>query len=64
MPGNDKSSSRNFGEGSKFTNWVLDSGSTFHMKPQVWGFILGSLEDMDKYIEVTGVHHVTVNQKG
>ena len=34
------------------------------MTPEVWGFIPGSLEDMDKYIEVADGHHVTAKQKG
>ena len=33
------------------------------MTPQVFDFIPGSLEDMDKYIEVADGHHVTENQK-
>ena len=34
------------------------------MTPEVSYFILGSLEDMDKYIEVADGHHVTDKQKG
>ena len=34
------------------------------MKPEVLDFILGSLEDTDKYIEVADGHHVTAKQKG
>ena len=29
------------------------------MTPQVYDFIPGSLEDMDKYIKVSDGHHVT-----
>ena len=57
--GNDKSSSRYFGTSFQLTNWILYSGSACHMKPQVSYFIPGSLEDTDKYIEVSDVHHVT-----
>ena len=32
------------------TNWILDSGATCHMTPEVTDFIPGSLEDMDKFI--------------
>ena len=34
------------------------------MAPQVSDFIPGLLEDMDKYIEVADVHHVTAKKKG
>ena len=50
MSDNDKYSSRDFGDSSKLTNWILYPGATFHMTPQVSGFILGSLEDTDKHI--------------
>ena len=33
------------------------------MTPEVSNFILGLLEDMDKYIKVADGHHVTANQK-
>ena len=48
MSGNDKSSSRDFGESSQLTNLILDSVATCHMTPQVSDFIPGSLEDKDK----------------
>ena len=34
------------------------------MTPEVSDFISGSLEDTDKYIEVSDGHHVTAKQKG
>ena len=34
------------------------------MTPEVSDFIPGSLEDTDKYIEVTDGHHVTAKKKG
>ena len=43
----------------QLTNWILYSGATCHMTPEVSGFISGSLEDKDKYIEVADGHHVT-----
>ena len=52
MSYNDKCSSRYFGDSSKLTNWVLDSGATCHMKPYISGFIPGSLKDTYKHIEV------------
>ena len=35
-----------------------------NITPQVSDFILGSLEDTDKHIEVVYGHHVTAKQKG
>ena len=64
MSYNDKCSSRYFGDSSKLTNWVLDSGATCHMKPYISGFIPGSLKDTYKHIEVADVHHATAKQKG
>ena len=63
MSGNEKNSSRYFGDSSKLSNWILDSGATFHMTPQVSGFIPGLLEDTDKYIEVADGHNITAKQK-
>ena len=64
MSSNDKRSSDNYGDISQFTNWILDSGATCHMTPEVSDFIPGTLEDTDKCIEVADGHHVTVKQKG
>ena len=58
MSSNNKSSSRYFGDSLKWTNWILYSGETCHMKPQVSDCIPGSLEDTDKYIEVAYRHYV------
>ena len=63
MSGNDESSSIYFGESSQLTNWILDSGATFHMMPQVSDFVPSLLEDMDKHIEVADGYHVTAKQK-
>ena len=41
VPNNDEFSSRYFGNSSQLTNWILDSGTTFHMTPQVQNFIPG-----------------------
>ena len=43
MSGNDKYSSGNFGGSLQLTNWILDSGATCHMTPEVSDFITGSL---------------------
>ena len=64
MSSNDECSSENYGDSSQLTNWILDSGATCHMTPEVSDFIPGLLEDTDKYIEVADGHHVTAKQKG
>ena len=61
---NDKSSSEKYGDSSQLTYWILDLGTTCHMKPKVSDFIHGSLEDIYKYIEVADRHHVKAKQKG
>ena len=38
MSGNEESSSRYFVDSLQLTNWILDSGATCHMTPQVLGF--------------------------
>ena len=63
MSGNDECPSENCGDSSQSTNWILDSGTTCHMTPEVSDFITVSLEDTDKYIEVADGHHVTSKQK-
>ena len=60
---NDEYPGRNFGNNLKFTNWVLDSGATRHMTPEVSGFIPGLLNDMNKHIEVADVNHVMAKPK-
>ena len=52
-----------YGDSSQLTNWILDSGATCHMTPEVTDFIPGSLEDTDKFIEVADGHHVMAKQK-
>ena len=39
MSGNDECPSGNFGDSLKLTNWILDSGATWHMAPEVSDFI-------------------------
>ena len=63
MSVNDEYPSGKFGDSSWLDNWILYSGATFHMTPEVSYFIPGSLEDKDKYIEVTDIHHVTAKKK-
>ena len=50
MSGNDESSSIDFGYSSKLINWILDSGATCHMSPDVSYFIPDLLDDTDKHI--------------
>ena len=52
-----------YGDSSQLTNWVLDLEATCHMTPEVTDFISGSLEDTDKYTEVSDGHHVTAEKK-
>ena len=52
ISGNDECPSGNFYDSSQWTNYILYSGATCHMEPEVLYFITGSLEDRDKHIEV------------
>ena len=47
---------RNYGNSSQLTNWVLDSGATCHMAPDISYFVLVSLVETEKYIEVVDGH--------
>ena len=64
MSSDDKRENKDYGDSSQLTNWILDSGATCHMTPEVTDFIPGSLKDTDTFIEVTDGHHVTAKQKG
>ena len=61
---NDKITSKYFGDSSQLISWILYSGAMCHMTPQVSYFIPGSLEDIDKHIEVADGHHVSAKQNG
>ena len=63
MSNDEKCQNKYYGDSSQFTNWILDSGATCHMTPEVTDFIPGSLEDTDKFIEVADGHHVTAKKK-
>ena len=56
MSSDNKRKSKDCGNISQLTNWILDSGATCHMTPEVTDFIPGSLEDTDKFIEVADGH--------
>ena len=64
MYSDDERKSVEYGDNSQLTNWILYSGATCHMTPEVTDFIPGSLEDTNKYIEVADGHHVIAKQKG
>ena len=48
-----------FGDSSQLTNWILDSGATFHMTPDILDFISGSLVETDKYIKFADGNLIT-----
>ena len=48
----------------QLTNCILDSGTTYHMKPYIQDFIPGLLVETNKYIEVSDGHLVTAKQTG
>ena len=64
MSSDDERKSVKYGDNLQLTNWILDSGATCHMTPEVTDFIPGSLEDTDKFIEVADGHHITAKHKG
>ena len=41
MSDNEKYPRRNFGDSLQLPNWILDSGETCHMTPEVYKFFLG-----------------------
>ena len=44
MSSDDKRENKDYGDSSQLINWILDSGDTYHMTPEVTEFIPGSLE--------------------
>ena len=50
MSSDDERESIEYGDSLQLTNWILDSGATCHMTPEVTDFIPRSLEDTDKFI--------------
>ena len=47
---NEEIPKRNYEDRLKLENWILESGATCHMTPDISDFILGSLVEIDKYI--------------
>ena len=52
MSTNAESTRRNYGDSLELTNWILDSGTTCCMTPDISDFIPGSLVETDKYIKL------------
>ena len=52
ISGNDEIPSGDFSDSSQLTNWILDNGSTCHIKTHVFYFTPGSLEDTDKKLKM------------
>ena len=48
MFSNEESPRGHFGDSSQLKNWILDSGTTGHMIPEISDFIPGSLEETDE----------------
>ena len=48
----------------QLTYWILDSGATCHMTPNIPDFIPGSLVETEIYIKVADIHYATSNQTG
>ena len=61
---NTDSPRRYFGDISQLTNWILDSGATCHMTPDISDFIPGSLVETDKYIEIVDGSFIKDKQTG
>ena len=64
MSYNAESNRRNYGDILQLTNWILDSGETCHMTPEIQYFIPGLLVETDKYIEVADGNFVTALKTG
>ena len=58
-----KSCNMYFGDISKLINWILDSGATFHMTPQISDFIPGSLENIVSLVKLFGAVAVIISIK-
>ena len=63
MSSNTESPRIYLGDSSQLTNWMLDSGATCHMTPDISDFITVSMMEIDKYIEVAdGNFHSKTNR--
>ena len=61
---NEESLGKNYGYSSQLTDWILDSGETCHMTPEISNFIPGLLMETYKYIKVSEGNFVTEKQTG
>ena len=61
---NVESPRRYFEDNSQLTNWILESGATCHIIPEISDFIPGRLVETDKYVEVADRNSVTAKQTG
>ena len=53
---------RYFVDSLQLCSWIIDSGATFNVTPDISDFILGSLAETDKCIEVSDGHFVTAKK--
>ena len=61
---NAESPKRDFGDRLQLTNWVLYSGATCHITPDISDFIPVSMVETNKYIEVADGNFFTAKQTG
>ena len=52
MSSDDEHKNVKYGDSLQLTNWILDSGATCHMTPEVSDSILGSLEDTENTLKL------------
>ena len=64
MSTNEEITRRNYVDSLQLTNWILYSGATCHKTLDNSSFILVSLVETDKYIEVVDEHFVIAKQTG
>ena len=64
MSSNEDSTRRYVVDSLQLTNWILDSGETCHMTPEISYFILVSLVKTDKCIELSYEPFFTAKQTG
>ena len=64
MSDNDECHGGNFRDSLQLINWILYSGATCHMTPEVSDFIPGLIQDTDEHIEFADGHNFTEKQKG
>ena len=63
MSGNDEGPGIDLGDSLQQNNWILYSGATCHMIPQVSYFITGSFEDTDKKLKLRMIIKSRKSQK-